>query len=118
MRQSLLQAKSLRELEVECNYLGDEGISAICDVIQSGCPCLKHLGIADNDISPGVLMLLGPILMSSNLELLSLTSSELSLDTENFEIFLQFIQGSESLKCLHIYEVGGEKGKLEVLLKV
>ena len=56
-------------------------------------------------------MLLGPILTSSNFELLSLTSSELSLDTG---LFLQFIQGSESLKYRHVYEVGGEKGKLEV----
>ena len=114
IRQSLLQAKSLRELEIECNYLGDKGISAICDIIQSKYPCLKNLGIASNEISPGVLMLLGPLLINSKLELLSLTSSELSIDTENFEIFLQFIQSSESLKCLNIYEVGGEKGILEV----
>ena len=114
MKQSLLQAKSLQELEIECNYLGDEGISAICDIIQSKYPCLKNLGIASNEISPGVLMLLGPMLMNSKLESLSLTSSELSIDTDNFEIFLQFIQSSESLKCLNIYEVGGEREKLEI----
>ena len=114
MKQCLLQAKDLWELEIECNFLGDEGISAICDVVQNEYSSIKHLGIASNEISPAVLMLLGPVLIHSKLELLSITSSELSTDTEDFEIFLQFMQSSKCLRSLHIYEVGGEKEKLEV----
>ena len=114
MKQCLLQAKHLWELEIECNFLGDEGISAICDVVQNEYSSIKHLGIASNEISPAVLMLLGPVLINSKLELLSITSSELSTDTEDFEIFLQFMQSSKCLRSLHIYEVGGEKEKLEV----
>ena len=74
MKQDLLQAKGLLELEIECNYLGDEGISAICDVVQYEFSSIKHLRFASNDISPAILMLLGPVLINSKLELLSITS--------------------------------------------
>ena len=108
IRQSSRQGSNLQQLDIDNNSLGDEGIAALCKVIQSECSKIVYLSIASNDITPSALMELGPMLNSSKLKFLSLTASELSLDTENFEIFLQFMQWSENLV------VGSEKEHLEI----
>ena len=94
IQHGLIQASNLQKIMIDYNYLGDEGVTAVCDAI-SVFTNFKHLSIANNDITPAVLMQLGPILNDSKLEVLSITASELSIDTE---IFLQFIQYSESLR--------------------
>ena len=114
IRQSSRQGSNLQQLQIDNNSLGDEGIAALCEVIQSECSKIVYLSIASNDITPSALMELGPMLNNSKLEFLSLTASELSLDTENFEIFLQFMQWSENLRYLDVCEVGSEKEHLEI----
>ena len=44
---------SLTELSIYCNHVGDEGVCAICDAIQSNKETkLASLNIEDNDIGP------------------------------------------------------------------
>lgn len=113
MHCALSQAKSLHKLELAFNSLGSEGVSTIIKVIQTGSTNITHLSIADNGISPEVLVELGELLIESNLHHISLTASELCFDSENVDTFMQFLMWSNELQSVDIYEVGSEKWELE-----
>lgn len=108
-----MSLQTLMKLEMMSNFLGDEGIIAICDGISNHGGGFKLLNIADNDITPDTVIQLGSTILNSELKEFSITASELYIDTECFEVFLQCLELSVNLRHINVYEVGGENDTLE-----